>query len=111
MVWGKFPGVTGVVFMNRAFLTIAVLGASVLATVGAQAQSSASSTETNSRGHMASWTPTAEESYAKSVIQRAGYTSVSELARTSDGAWRAMAMKNNAKVAVTLDRSGQVTAN
>ena len=97
--------------MNRAFLTIAVLGASVLATAGAQAQSSASPAEANSRGQMASWTPTAEASYAKSVIQRAGYSSVSELARTSDGAWHAVAMKNNARVAVTLDRSGQVNAN
>ena len=57
--------------MNRAFLSIAVLGAAVLATAGAQAQSSASPAEANSRGQMASWTPTAEASYAKSVIQRA----------------------------------------
>lgn len=97
--------------MNRAFLTVAVLGASVLATVGAQAQSSAPSAETNSRGQMASWTPTAESSYAKSAMQRAGYNSVSNLVRGSDGSWRAIAMKNNAKVAITLDRAGQVTAN
>ncbi len=97
--------------MNRAFLTVAVLGASVIATVGAHAQSSAPSAETNSRGQMASWTPTAEASYAKSAMQRAGYNSVSNLARGSDGSWRAMAMKNNAKVTLTLDRAGQVTAN
>jgi hypothetical protein len=101
--------------MNRAFLTVAVLGASVLATVGAtisaQAQSAAPYAEANPRGQMASWTPTAEASYAKSVIQRAGYSAVSELARGSDGSWHAVALKNNARVAVTLDRAGQVTAN
>lgn len=97
--------------MNRAFLTIAVLGASVVAAVGAQAQSSAPYADTNSKGQMASWTPTAEASYTKSVIQRAGYSSVSDLARGSDGSWHATAMKNNAKVAVTVDRAGQVSAN
>ncbi|MDP1752414.1 MAG: hypothetical protein Q8L22_23435 [Reyranella sp.] len=97
--------------MNRAFLTIAVLGASVIATVGAQAQSSTPYSDTNSKGQMASWTPTAEASYTKSVIQRAGYSSVSDLARGSDGSWHATAMKNNAKVAVTVDRAGQVSAN
>jgi hypothetical protein len=96
--------------MNRAFLTIAVLGASALATAGAQAQSSTSA-EINPKGQMSSWTPSAEGSYAKSAIQRAGYGSISELARSSDGSWHAVAMKNNAKVAVTLDRAGQVTAN
>lgn len=97
--------------MNRAFLTIAMLGASVVATVGAQAQSSTPHTETNPRGQMASWTPTAEASYTKSVIQRAGYSSVSDLARGADGSWHAVAVKNNAKVAVTVDRAGQVSAN
>lgn len=97
--------------MNRAFLTIAVLGASVVAAAGAQAQSSTPYAETNPKGQMASWTPTAESSYAKSAIQRAGYNSVSNLSRGSDGSWHATAMKNNAKVAVTLDRAGQVTAN
>lgn len=97
--------------MNRAFLTIAMLGASALATAGAQAQSSTSSADTNPKGQMASWTPTAEASYTKSVIQRAGYSSVSDLARSSDGSWHAVAMKNNAKVAVTVDRAGQVSAN
>jgi hypothetical protein len=97
--------------MNRAFLTIAMLGASVLATAGAQAQSSMPSAEANPRGMMSSWTPTAESSYAKSAIQRAGYSSVNGLTRGSDGSWHAQAMKNNAKVGVTLDRAGQVTAN
>ncbi len=97
--------------MKRAFLTIAVLGASVVAAVGAQAQSRASSPETSPTGQMASWTPTAESSYAKSVIQRAGYNSISNLTRGSDGSWQALAMKNNAPVSVTLDRAGQVRAN
>ena len=98
--------------MNSPFLTVAVLGASVIATtVGAQAQSAAASAEANPKGQMASWTPTAEASYAKSVIQRAGYSAVSEMMRGSDGSWHAVALKNNARVAVTLDRAGQVTAN
>lgn len=97
--------------MNRAFLTIAVLGVSVLTAAGAQAQSSASNADANPRSQMSSWTPTAESSYAKSAIQRAGYSSINGLMRGSDGSWHAVAMKNNAKVAVTLDRAGQVTAN
>ena len=97
--------------MNRAFLTLAVLGAAVIAATGVQAQSSTSSADANPKGLMSSWTPTAEASYTKSVIQRAGYSSVSDLARGSDGSWHAVAMKNNAKVAVTVDRAGQVSAN
>lgn len=97
--------------MNRAFLTIAMLATSVAATAGAHAQSAAPYAEANPKGQMASWTPTAEASYAKSVIQHAGYSAVSGLARGSDGSWHAIAIKNNAKVAVTLDRSGQVSAN
>ena len=97
--------------MNRAVLTIAVLGASVLATAGAHAQSSAPYAESNPKGLMSSWTPTAESSYAKSVIQSTGYSAVNGLTRASDGSWHAVAMKNNNKVAVTLDRAGQVTAN
>ncbi|MGQ0583781.1 MAG: hypothetical protein ACT4O6_17730 [Reyranella sp.] len=82
--------------MNRTLLAIALLGASIAATTAVQAQS---------------WTPSAEESYAKSVIQSAGYSGVSALTRGSDGTWHAHALKNNAKVNVSVDRAGRVTTN
>lgn len=82
--------------MNRTLLAITLLGSSIAATTAAQAQS---------------WTPSAEESYTKSVIQSAGYSGVTGLMRGSDGTWRAHALKNNAKVDVSVDRGGRVTAN
>lgn len=82
--------------MNRTLLAITLLGSSIAATTAVQAQS---------------WTPSAEESYAKSAIQSAGYSGVSGLTRGSDGTWRAHALKNNAKVDVSVDRTGRVTTN
>lgn len=97
--------------MNRAFLTIALLGASVAATTAVHAQPSRPAPVGNPKGIMASWTPSAEQSYAKAAIQSAGFNSVSELTRSQDGTWHAHALKNNAKVDVSLDRAGRVTAN
>jgi hypothetical protein len=97
--------------MNRAFLTIAALGASALIATGAEAQRPAPYAANDTKGTMSSWTPSAEGSYAKSAIQKAGFTSISDLTRGADGTWQARAMKNNAKVNVTLDRAGNVTSN
>ena len=82
--------------MNRTRIAIALLGTSISATTAVHAQS---------------WTPSAEASYAKATIQSAGYSAVSDLTRGPDGTWRAHAVKNNAKVDVSLDRAGRVTAN
>ncbi len=81
--------------MNRTLIAIALIGTSIAATAV----------------HAQSWTPSAEASYAKAAIQSAGYSAVSDLTRGSDGTWRAHAVKNNAKVDVSVDRSGRVTAN
>jgi len=97
--------------MNRAFLTIALLGASIAATAAVHAQPSRPDPVGNPKGIMSSWTPSAEESYAKATIQSAGFNSVSQLTRSPDGTWHAHALKNNAKVDVSLDRAGRVTAN
>lgn len=97
--------------MNRAFLTIALLGASIAATTAAYAQTSKPAPIGNPKGVMSSWTAGAEESYAKATIQSAGFNSVSQLTRAQDGTWHAQALKNNAKVEVSLDRAGRVTAN
>ena len=97
--------------MTRAFLTIALLGASIAATTAVHAQPSRPAPVGNPKGIMASWTAGAEESYAKSAIQSAGFDSVSELTRSQDGTWHAHALKNNVKVDVSLDRAGRVTAN
>lgn len=82
--------------MNRTLIAIALIGTSIAAATAVHAQS---------------WTPSAEASYAKAAIQSAGYSAVSDLTRGSDGTWRAHAVKNNAKVDVSVDRSGRVTAN
>ncbi len=97
--------------MNRTLLAIALLGASAIVTAGAQAQSRTPYPVSSPQGIGASWTPSAEQSYAKSAIQSAGFNSITGLTRSSDGAWHAHAMKNNAKVDVSLDRAGRVTAN
>lgn len=47
---------------------------------------------------------------AKGRIMKAGYTNVSDLTGTEQGAWRGTATKNGKRVTVTLDYKGNVTA-
>lgn len=97
--------------MNRTLLAIALLGASVLVATGAQAQSAGPYPVGSPKGIGATWTPSADESYSKSMIQRAGYSGVSDLMRSSDGSWHGHALKDGAKVDVAIDRAGRITAN
>ncbi len=99
--------------MNRTTRTIALLGglvvAAATATAEAQDMHSGVYPVPNPKGAEATWTPSAEGSYVKSVIYGAGFTAVSDMARGPDGTWHAHAMKNNAPVDVTVDRAGHVT--
>lgn len=99
-------------------MIMAVVGAA-LATTGAAAQSSGQSGSHNpvvkdgtahhvakpAKGH-SSFT----ESQAKGRLTKAGYTDISDLKGTRNGAWQGMAMKDGKKVAVTLDYKGNITA-
>ncbi|MDP1837684.1 MAG: hypothetical protein Q8N31_07275 [Reyranella sp.] len=97
--------------MNRTLLAIALLGASAIVATGAQAQSSGPYPVSSPKGTGSTWTPSADEAYSKSLIQRAGYTGVSDLMRSPDGSWHGHALKENAKVDVAVDRTGRVTTN
>lgn len=102
--------------MKRMIIAVAALG---LATTGAAAQNSDQQGSHNpvvknsaahhvaapARGH-SSFT----ESQAKGRLTKAGYTDISDLKGTKNGAWRGMAMKNGKKMTVTLDYKGNVTA-
>ena len=97
--------------MNRTALTFASLGVLVAASATAWAQDEhpGAYPVPNPKGAEATWTPSAEGSYVKSIIYSAGFTAISDMARGSDGTWHAHAMKNNAAVDVTVDRAGHVT--
>jgi polyisoprenoid-binding protein YceI len=101
--------------MNRTTRTIALLGALAItaatATAGAQDMHSGVYPAPNPKGVESTWTPSAEGSYVKSVIHDAGFTAISGMARGADGTWHAHAMKNNAAVDVTVDRSGRIATN
>ena len=48
---------------------------------------------------------------AKGHIENAGYTDVTDLQKTKDGLWVALAKKDGKSVGVTVDFKGAVTAN
>ena len=101
--------------MNRTTRTIALLGILAIsagtATAGAQDMHSGVYPVPNPKGADATWTPSAEGSYVKSVIHDAGYTAITDVARGPNGTWHAHAMKNNAAVDVTVDRAGHIVPN
>ena len=51
------------------------------------------------------------EGQARSRIEAAGFTKVTDLTKDPKGVWRGRAMKGGAQVAVSLDFQGNVTAN
>lgn len=46
---------------------------------------------------------------ARTQIEASGYTNIKDLKRRDDGSWQAIATKNDAEEAVTVDTSGNVT--
>lgn len=99
--------------MNGTALSIALLGALIAASATARAQDMHSGVYPvpNPKGAEATWTPTAEESYVKSLIHDAGFTAILDMTRGADGTWHAHAMKDHAKIDVAVDRSGHVATN
>ena len=51
------------------------------------------------------------EGQARSRIEAAGFSNVTNLTKDPKGVWRGRAMKGGAQVAVSLDFQGNVTAN
>jgi hypothetical protein len=105
--------------MNRTFLAISLLGATVLAAGAAQAQTEPDGTAAKPErvnitsvytplGIYPGSNPTAEEAIVKQEIHDAGYTGVASLSRMPDGSWQAQALKNDAYYDVTVDHSGHV---
>jgi len=46
---------------------------------------------------------------ARTQIEASGYTKIKDLKRNEDGSWHAIAIKNDAEVAVMVDTAGNVT--
>lgn len=46
---------------------------------------------------------------ARTQIEASGYTNIKDLKRKDDGTWQALATKNDAEVAVSVDSTGSVT--
>jgi hypothetical protein len=46
---------------------------------------------------------------ARTQIEASGYTKIKDLKRKDDGSWQAIATKNDAEVAVSVDTTGNVT--
>lgn len=99
-------------------LIIVAAAAAALASTGAAAQSgqagshnpvvkdgTAHHVAAPAKGH-SSFT----EDQAKGRLAKAGYTGITGLKGTENGAWQGMASKNGKKVTVTLDYKGNITA-
>jgi len=97
-----------------------MIAASVLLIGGAGAQNPPASSgpnnnAINSPDRKNSTTPVAgansfTEGQAKSRIEEAGYTAVSELKKDDNGVWRAKATKGGAATNVSIDFQGNVNA-
>lgn len=102
----------------RAFLPLAAV---MLLSVGQAlaenppAQNGPNNSAINRSGENNSGAPVAgrnsfTEGQAKSKIEQAGYSNVSDLQKDNDGVWRGKATKEGATTAVSLDFQGNVNA-
>ena len=104
--------------MNRfnALLTGAALFASTAAMAqNPPAQSGPNNNAVNSSGQNNSNAPVAgrnsfTEGEAKSAIEKAGYTDVSDLKKDDNGVWRGKASKGGSPTSISVDFQGNVIA-
>ena len=101
--------------MKRSMLVFcaAMMVTTVAAAQNPPAQSGPNNNAVNSSGQNNSNAPVAgrnsfTESQAKSKIEEAGYTSVSELKKDDNGVWRGKASKGGSSSEVSLDFQGNV---
>ena len=103
--------------MKRSFLLISVglLAATTASAQNPPAQSGPNNSAVNSAGQNNSNAPVAgrnsfTEGQAKSKIEDAGYTNVTELKKDDNGVWRGKAEQNGKAVNVSVDFQGNVVA-
>ena len=101
--------------MNRSVIVVCVglLAASAASAQNPPAQSGPSNNAVNSPGQNNSNAPVAgrnsfTEGQAKSKIEDAGYTNVTELKKDDNGVWRGKASKSGSATAVSVDFQGNV---
>jgi hypothetical protein len=103
--------------MNR-FIPVICLGLLAVSAASAQnppAQSGPNNNAVNSTGQNNSNAPVAgrnsfTEGQAKSKIEEAGYTNVSDLKKDDNGVWRGKATKGGSASSVSVDFQGNVNA-
>ena len=101
-------------------ITTFLVGAVLLASTAAMAQtppakSGPNNSAVNSAGQNNSNAPVAgrnsfTEGQAKSAIEKAGYTKVSDLKKDDNGVWRGKASKGGSSTSVSVDFQGNVIA-
>ena len=97
------------------FVCIGLLAATTASAQNPQAQSGPNNNAVNSPGQNNSNAPVAgrnsfTEGQAKSKIEEAGYTGISDLKKDDNGVWRATATKDGKPQNVGLDFQGNVVA-
>ena len=97
------------------FICIGLLAATTASAQNPPAQSGPNNNAVNSPGQNNSNAPVAgrnsfTEGQAKSKIEDAGYTNVSELKKDDNGVWRGKATKGGASTDVSIDFQGNVNA-
>ena len=96
-------------------LAIGLLAATSASAQNPPAQSGPGNNAVNSSGQNNSNAPVAgrnsfTEGQAKSKIEDAGYTNVTELKKDDNGVWRGMASKSGSATTVTVDFQGNVNS-
>src|SRR4051812_24798656 len=101
--------------MNRSIflISLGLLAATPAAAQNPPAQSGPNNNAINSSGQNNSNAPVAgrnsfTEGQAKSKIEQAGYTNVSELKKDDNGVWRGKASKGGSTTSVSVDFQGNV---
>ena len=97
------------------FICIGLLAATTASAQNPPAQSGPNNNAVNSPGQNNSNVPVAgrnsfTEGQAKSKIEEAGYSNVTELKKDDNGVWRGKAKKDGKNVDVSLDFQGNVVA-
>jgi hypothetical protein len=102
-------------FMKRSLLLVCIglLAATTASAQNPPAQSGPNNNAVNSAGQNNSNAPVAgrnsfTEGQAKSKIEDAGYTNVTELKKDDNGVWRGKASKSGSATAVSVDFQGNV---
>lgn len=100
---------------STLFICIGLLAATAASAQNPPAQSGPNNNAVNSSGQNNSNAPVAgrnsfTEGQAKSKIEDAGYTNVSDLKKDDNGVWRGKASKGGSSAQVSVDFQGNVNA-